>query len=189
MNLLTKHIHFQIWLWQVHASSYNSNKLTNQMQQFYKFITWRFVSLNMFRAPPCPSSGAYNCINNLWFYLLSKEVSLVTICFPNNLLFFHCPEYGCSRLHRNFDIVFLMNNSPTIAEHPIFLYNANIFPSNYPEEECRTFLRNASTFIVYMSPYLKGFNFQQQPVPVSQTTHNYKHHFSVLSLCKLVFIQ
>jgi len=40
-----------------------SNKLTNQMQQFYKFITWRFVSLNMFQAPPRPSSGAYNCIN------------------------------------------------------------------------------------------------------------------------------
>jgi hypothetical protein len=34
------------------------------MQQSYKFITWRFVSLNMFRAPPRPSSGAYNCINN-----------------------------------------------------------------------------------------------------------------------------
>ena len=43
-----------------------SNKLTNQMQQFYKFITWRFVSLNMFQAPPHPSSGAYNCINSLW---------------------------------------------------------------------------------------------------------------------------
>jgi len=35
------------------------------MQQFYKFITWRFVSLNMFWAPPRPSSGAYNCINLL----------------------------------------------------------------------------------------------------------------------------
>jgi hypothetical protein len=33
------------------------------MQQFYKFFTWRFVSLSMFRAPPGPSSGAYNCIN------------------------------------------------------------------------------------------------------------------------------
>jgi len=39
------------------------------MQQFYKFITWRFVSLNMFREPQRPSSGAYNCINSLWFYL------------------------------------------------------------------------------------------------------------------------
>jgi len=38
------------------------------MQQFYKFITWRFVSFNMFRAPPRPSSGAYNCINSFWFY-------------------------------------------------------------------------------------------------------------------------
>jgi len=38
--------------------------LTNQMQQFYKFITWRFVSLNMFRAPPRLSSAAYNCINS-----------------------------------------------------------------------------------------------------------------------------
>jgi len=38
------------------------------MQQFYKFITWRFVSLNVFRAPPRPSSEAYNCINSLWFY-------------------------------------------------------------------------------------------------------------------------
>jgi hypothetical protein len=51
------------------SDSYNSNKLTNQMQQFYKFITWRFLSLNMFRASPRPSSGAYNCFNSLWFYL------------------------------------------------------------------------------------------------------------------------
>jgi len=58
-----------IWRWQVRASSYNSNKLTYKMQQFYKLITWRFVSLNMFRSPPRPSSGAYNCINSLWFYL------------------------------------------------------------------------------------------------------------------------
>jgi hypothetical protein len=36
------------------------------MQQFYKFITWRFVSLNMFRAPSRLSSGAYNCIDSLW---------------------------------------------------------------------------------------------------------------------------
>ena len=41
------------------------------MQQFYKFITWHFVSLNVFRAPPCPSSGAYNCINSHWFYCWS----------------------------------------------------------------------------------------------------------------------
>jgi hypothetical protein len=29
------------WRWQVRALSYNSNKLTNQMQHFHKFITRR----------------------------------------------------------------------------------------------------------------------------------------------------
>ena len=47
------------------------------MQQFYKFITWRFVSLNMFQAPPHPLSGAYNYINSLWFYRWSVVVSSV----------------------------------------------------------------------------------------------------------------
>jgi hypothetical protein len=56
---------------------FNSNKSTNQMQQFYKFITWCFVWLNMFREPPCPSSGAYNCINSLWFYRWSVGGSSV----------------------------------------------------------------------------------------------------------------
>jgi len=55
----------EVWRWQVLASLYNSNKLTNQMQLFHKFITWCFVSLNMFRPSPRPSSGAYNCINPL----------------------------------------------------------------------------------------------------------------------------
>jgi hypothetical protein len=56
--------------WLFKENTYHcSNILTNQMQQFYMFITRRFVSLNMFRAPPRPSSGAYNCINSLWFYL------------------------------------------------------------------------------------------------------------------------
>jgi len=52
------------------------------MQQFHKFITWRFVSLTMFRAPPRPSSGAYNCINSLWFYRWSVAVAalLVVVC-------------------------------------------------------------------------------------------------------------
>jgi hypothetical protein len=68
-----------IWRWQVRASSYNSNKLTNQVQQFYKFITWRFVSLNMFRAPPRPSSGAYNCTNTLWFYRWSVVVAALLV--------------------------------------------------------------------------------------------------------------
>jgi len=39
------------------------------MQNFTSVLLDICVSLNMFRAPPRPSSGAYNCINNLWFYL------------------------------------------------------------------------------------------------------------------------
>jgi hypothetical protein len=49
------------------------------MQQFYKFITRRFVSLNMFRAPPRPSSGAYNCINSLCFYRWSVVVAALLV--------------------------------------------------------------------------------------------------------------
>ena len=37
------------------------------MQQFHKFITWLYVWLNMFRASPRPSSGAYTCSRSLRF--------------------------------------------------------------------------------------------------------------------------
>jgi hypothetical protein len=36
-----------------------------------------YMSLNMFRAPPRPSSGAYNYINSLWFYRWSVGGSSV----------------------------------------------------------------------------------------------------------------
>jgi cytochrome b subunit of formate dehydrogenase len=49
------------------------------MQQFLKFITWRFMSLNMFQAPPRPSSGAYNCINSLWFYRCSVVLAALLV--------------------------------------------------------------------------------------------------------------
>jgi hypothetical protein len=49
------------------------------MQQFYKFITWRFVSLNMSGAPPRPSSGANNCISSLWFYRWSVVVAALLV--------------------------------------------------------------------------------------------------------------
>jgi hypothetical protein len=35
------------------------------------------MSLNMFRASPRPSSGAYNCINSLWFHRWSVGGSSV----------------------------------------------------------------------------------------------------------------
>jgi len=55
------------------------------MQQFYKFITWRFVSLNMFRAAPRPSSGAYNWINSLCFYRWSVVVAaLLVVGWPDH---------------------------------------------------------------------------------------------------------
>jgi len=55
----------------------DSNKLTNQMQQFYKFITWHFVSLNMFRAPPRPSSGPTTALTASGFTLERGGSSLV----------------------------------------------------------------------------------------------------------------
>jgi hypothetical protein len=43
-----------------------------------------YVSLNMFRAPPRPSSGAYNCINSLWFYRWSVAVTaLLVVVLPD----------------------------------------------------------------------------------------------------------
>jgi hypothetical protein len=38
-----------------------------------------YVSPNMFRAPPLPSSGAYNCINSLWFLPLVVTALLVVV--------------------------------------------------------------------------------------------------------------
>jgi hypothetical protein len=52
------------------------------MQQFYKFITWRFVSLNMFRATPRPSSGAYNCGSSVTRRGLAAYITSQTT--PNN---------------------------------------------------------------------------------------------------------
>jgi hypothetical protein len=40
-----------------------------------------FAWLNMFRAPPCPSSGAYNCISSLWFYRWSVVVAVLLVIF------------------------------------------------------------------------------------------------------------
>jgi hypothetical protein len=39
--------------------------------------------MNMFRAPPRPSSGAYNCINSLWFYRWNVTVAaLLVVVWP-----------------------------------------------------------------------------------------------------------
>jgi len=44
-----------------------------------------YVWLNRFRAPPRPSSGAYNCINSLRFYRWSVVVAvLLVVVWPVN---------------------------------------------------------------------------------------------------------
>jgi hypothetical protein len=83
--------------------------------------------------------------------------------FSSSLLFFHCPEYGRSRLHLNCDIVLLMNNCSPIPSHPIFLYNANILPRNYPEEGCSTFIRNACKFTATSHHILNPVTFNNNP--------------------------
>jgi len=54
------------------------------MQQFHKFFLLDvYVWLNMFRALPRPSSGAYNCISSLWFYRWSVMVgALLVVVWP-----------------------------------------------------------------------------------------------------------
>ena len=52
----------------VHHHTIQINKLT-RCDSFTSLLLDVYVPLNMFRAPPRPSSGAYNCINSLWFYL------------------------------------------------------------------------------------------------------------------------
>jgi len=48
------------------------------MQQFYKFITWGFVSLNMFQAPPRPSSAAWTALTASGFTLECGGSSVVS---------------------------------------------------------------------------------------------------------------
>jgi hypothetical protein len=63
----------------------NSNKLTKQTQKFYSFIAWRFVSLNMFRALPRPSSGAYNRPLVLhWSVVVAALLVVVSLLPPHS---------------------------------------------------------------------------------------------------------
>jgi hypothetical protein len=64
------------------------------MQQFSKFITWRYLWLKMFRASYRPSSGAHNCTRSLWFCIRCrlKDVALLVVVGQNNL-----PNHGQQR--------------------------------------------------------------------------------------------
>jgi hypothetical protein len=56
----------------------------SRCNSFISFLLDVYVSLSMFRASPRPSSGAYNCINCLWFYRCSMVVAalLVVVARP-----------------------------------------------------------------------------------------------------------
>ena len=42
-----------------------------------------YTRLNMFRASPRPSSGAYNCTRSLWFYLWKEMAgALLVMVWP-----------------------------------------------------------------------------------------------------------
>jgi hypothetical protein len=79
-----------IWHSPVHASSYDSNKSTNKVQLFFTSLlldvhTW----LNMFRASPRLSSGAYNCTWSLWFYLWKETAgALLVMVWPASVVSF-----------------------------------------------------------------------------------------------------
>jgi len=43
-------------------------EIKRRCSSFTSLLLDVYVWLNMFRASPRPSSGAYNCIRSLWFY-------------------------------------------------------------------------------------------------------------------------
>jgi hypothetical protein len=51
----------------------------NRCSSFTSLLLDVYVSLNMFRAPPHPSSGAYNCTNSLWFYRWNVLVAALLV--------------------------------------------------------------------------------------------------------------
>jgi len=53
------------WSW---SGRLCGNNQPTRCNSFTSLLLDVYVWLNMFRALPRPSSGAYNCINSLWFY-------------------------------------------------------------------------------------------------------------------------
>jgi len=52
---------------------------TTRCNSFTSLLLDVYVRLNMFRALPCPSSGAYNCISSHWFYGWSVAVAALLV--------------------------------------------------------------------------------------------------------------
>ena len=70
VNFVLWHYLDAFWRSPVRASPYDTNKSTNKTQLFSSSLLLEVhMWLNMFRASPRPSSGAYNCTRTVWFYL------------------------------------------------------------------------------------------------------------------------
>jgi hypothetical protein len=69
----------------VHHYMIQINKPT-RYNSFTNLLLDVYVWLNMFWAPPRPSSGIYNWISSLWFYRWSAAVAalLVVVCQTTN---------------------------------------------------------------------------------------------------------
>jgi hypothetical protein len=62
----------------VHYHTIQINQPTRS-NSFISLLHDVYVWLNMFRAPLRPSSGAYNCTRNLWFYRWSVAVGALLV--------------------------------------------------------------------------------------------------------------
>jgi hypothetical protein len=62
----------------VHHHTIKINQPT-RCNKFPSVLLDVYVTLNIFWAPPRPSSGAYNCINNLWFLPLERGGSSAVV--------------------------------------------------------------------------------------------------------------
>jgi hypothetical protein len=79
----------------VHYHTFQINQPT-RCKSFTSLLLEVYVWLNMFRLPPRPWSGAYNCTRSLWFYRWSVTVvALLVVVWQtttNNAT--TAPDYG-----------------------------------------------------------------------------------------------
>jgi hypothetical protein len=62
----------------VHYPTIQINQPT-RCKNFSSLLLDVYVQLNMFRAFPRPSSGAYNCSSSLWFYHWSVVIAVLLV--------------------------------------------------------------------------------------------------------------
>ena len=70
------------WSFDLRKSLHHHTIQINQptrCNNFTSLLLEVYVWFNMFRAPLCPSSGAYNCTRSLWFYRQSVAVGALLV--------------------------------------------------------------------------------------------------------------